>query len=81
MDISDMRDRMVDIEQTFKKSSRDKESNEERISTIEKDLSRVMGRDEASDASGTPSLVSKNTDILLLLFLLFQRLFYFCRVN
>ena len=58
MDISDMRDRMIDIEQNFKRNSREKESTTERLESIEKDLNQVMGRDETSDATGTPSIVS-----------------------
>ena len=58
MDISDMRDRMVDIEQNFKRTSREKEAVSERLNSMEKDLNQIMGRDEASDALGAPSIVS-----------------------
>jgi hypothetical protein len=44
--------------QNFKRSSREKEATNERLNTMEKDLNQVMGRDEASDAIGTPSIVS-----------------------
>jgi hypothetical protein len=58
MDISDMRDRMIDIEQNFKRTSREKESVGDRLTTMEKDLNQIMGRDEASDALGATSIVS-----------------------
>lgn len=58
MDISDMRDRMLDIEQNFKKSNRANEGVFERIDKIENDVNNILGRSVASNATGTPSIVS-----------------------
>ena len=58
MDISDMRDRMIDIEQNFKRSAREKEANNDRLNDVEKDLNQILGRDETGEATGTPSIVS-----------------------
>ena len=58
MDISDMRDRMVDIEQNFKRSAREKEMTNDRLNDVERDVNQILGRDEAGEATGTPSIVS-----------------------
>ena len=58
MDISDMRDRMIDIEQNYKKNSREKESANDRLNAVEKDVNQILGRDGAGEAAGTPSIVS-----------------------
>jgi hypothetical protein len=44
MDISDMRDRMLDIEQNFKRTGREKEATAERLNTVERDLNQVSIR-------------------------------------
>jgi len=58
MDISDMRDRMIDIEQNFKRSAREKETTNDRLNDVEKGVNQILGRDETGEATGTPSIVS-----------------------
>ena len=64
MDISDMRDRMLDIEQNFKKSNRANDGVLDRIDKVENDVNNILGRSEASNATGTPSIVSQPTKSL-----------------
>jgi len=49
---------MLDIEQGFKRSNRDKEGLLDRIGKVENDVNNILGRSEASNATGTPSIVS-----------------------
>lgn len=61
-----MRERMMDIERDFKSSQKDRKLTNERLESLETDVSHIMGRGDTSDVSGIskrPLVSLKNTFI------------------
>ena len=57
--MTDMKERMVDMERDFKKYSKEKSNLQERLDALDRDMDHIMGRRDTSDVSGIPTIVSK----------------------
>ena len=73
-DISDLRDRMDDIERdAFKsKSGGDSSANQSDVDAMKRDLNKILGRDETGTAEvdGIPTLVSFKNQFVFVEFLM-----------